>query len=69
MVLLAFVGCVLAWNHRNHAAAVGYSYMVFIIQHKCAIVGVSGCLSCSVYWPDTIATLLHLHLWLAGPAV
>lgn len=34
MDLLAFADFVLAWDHRNHPAAVGYFFKIFNIQHK-----------------------------------
>ncbi|WIA14073.1 hypothetical protein OEZ85_002624 [Tetradesmus obliquus] len=34
MDLLAFADFVLAWDHRNHPAAVGYFFKIFDIQHK-----------------------------------
>eukprot|EP00878_Enallax_costatus_P041183 GHUV01047746.1.p1 GENE.GHUV01047746.1~~GHUV01047746.1.p1 ORF type:complete len:141 (+),score=55.06 GHUV01047746.1:106-528(+) len=42
MDLLAFADFVLAWDHRNHPAAVGYFFKIFDIQHKVTIV-VSTC--------------------------
>jgi hypothetical protein len=39
MDLLAFADFVLAWDHRNHPASVGYFFKIFDIQHKVGLVG------------------------------
>jgi hypothetical protein len=47
MDLLAFADFVLAWDHRNHPASVGYFFKIFDIQHKvcdaCGVIVLPGC--------------------------
>jgi serine/threonine-protein phosphatase 2A regulatory subunit B'' len=42
MDLLAFADFVLAWDHRNHAASVGYFFKIFDIQHKVSVLAWTG---------------------------
>jgi len=50
MDMMAFVDFVLAWDHRNHPAALGYFFAIFDLQHKvgCCGLGVWSALGCAV---------------------
>jgi hypothetical protein len=61
MDLLAFADFVLAWDHRNHPASVGYFFKIFDIQHKVSVIN-SYYQVAGTHITKTVQQTLHLHL-------